>query len=112
MFVRSNQSPACSFAIRIGRRAFPALAVQTLLLAGCASPAFQGGSGASQDTDKRRSDALACTPSDERLTGWLGESMLLGLTVGGGPAVIESENAAKRRAFKKCMDARQSQPAS
>jgi hypothetical protein len=32
---------------------------------------------------------------------------LLGLTMGGGPAVIESGNAAERRAFKKCMDARQ-----
>ena len=111
MCVRSNISPACSFASRIGRIAFPALAVQTLLLAGCASPAFEGRAGASQEADKRRSDALACTPFDERLTGWLGESMLLGLTVGGGPAVIESENVAKRRAFKKCMDARQVQPA-
>src|SRR5688572_16449849 len=111
MFIRANQSTACSFAVRIGRRAFPALTVQALLLAGCASTAFESGSGTSQDMDKHRGDALACTPSDERLAGWLGESMLLGLTVGGGPAVIESENAAKRRAFKKCMDARQAQPA-
>ena len=65
---------------------------------------------ASDDSSKRRGDALACTASDEPFTSRLGESMLLGLTVGGGPAVIESENAAKRRAFKRCMDSRQAKP--
>ena len=88
-----------------------ALVIQTLLVAGCVSPAFERRSVASDDASKRRVGTLACTQPDDRLNGWLGESMLLGLTVGGGPAVIESENAAKRRAFKKCMDARQAKPA-
>ena len=84
-----------------------ALIVQALLLAGCASPALERNSAASDDASKRRTDALACSAAHEPLTGLLGESMLLGLTVGGGPAVIESVNAARRKAFKKCMDARQ-----
>ena len=83
------------------------MVVQSLVLAGCASSAFER---SPDDASSRPTDVSACTASAEPLTGWLGESMLMGLTVGGGPAVIESGNAAKRRAFKKCMDARQVKP--
>ena len=98
---------ACSPAGGNGRRGLSVLLAQALLLAGCASPALERGPVASEDASNRRIDTSACSASDERLTGLLAESMLLGLTVGGGPAVIESGNAAKRRAFKKCMDAGQ-----
>ena len=106
----SNEPFACPFATQNDRRCIAVLVVQALLLAGCASPAFERSQVASDDASKRRNDALTCTGSDERLTGWLAEAMLMGLTVGGGPAVIESENAVKRKAFKKCMDARQTKP--
>ena len=96
---------ACSPAGGNGRRVLSVLLAQALLLAGCASSSLERAPVAAEDASKRRNDALACSASDERLSGLLAESMLLGLTVGGGPAVIESGSAAKRRALKKCMDA-------
>ena len=91
------------------QRGLSALLAQALL-AGCASPPLGTGSAASEEASKRGNDSWACSASNEPLTGLLGESMLLGLTVGGGPAVIESGNAANRKAFKKCMEARRTEP--
>ena len=87
-----------------------ALIGHALLLAGCALPAAERNWVASDDADKRLSDSLACSKSEEPVTAWLGESMLLGLTVGAGPALIESGSAAKRKNFEKCMEARRSHP--
>ena len=110
MLTLSNKPLPCSPGPQSGRKVLTAFVLQSVLLAGCASPAFERSQVASDDASRRRSDAVACTATDEPVSGWLAQSMLLGLTVGGGPAVIESENAAKRRAFKKCMDARQAKP--
>ena len=86
------------------------LVVQALLLVGCASTASKQAQVATDGASQRPVDPSACAAADGRLTGWLGESMLLGMTFGGGPAVIESENAAKRRAFNRCMKAQRGEP--
>jgi hypothetical protein len=83
-----------------------ALISHGLLLAGCALPATERRLVASEDADKLHADSLACTQSEDHLTAWLAESMLAGLTVGAGPAVIESGTAAKQKNFEKCMNAR------
>jgi hypothetical protein len=110
MLTLSNKPLAGSPAPQSGRKTLTAFVLQSILLAGCASSAIERSPVASDDASRRRSDTVACTRSDEPVSGWLAQSMLMGLTVGGGPAVIESGNAAKRRAFKKCMDARQAKP--
>jgi hypothetical protein len=108
MLFLSNEPPARLLAVLSCRGASTAMVMQALVLAGCASPAFERTSAASDD--ERRIDAATCSTHHEPLTGLLGESMLLGMTFGGGRAVIESENAANRKAYKKCMDARQAKP--
>ena len=111
MLTLSSKPLPGSPAPQSGRKILTAFVLQLILLAGCASSAIERSQVASDDASRRRSDTVACTRSDEPVSGWLAQSMLLGLTVGGGPAVIESGNAAKRRAFKKCMDGRQAKPA-
>ena len=106
MHFRLNEHVASPAGVRQSRRGAVALMANVLLLAGCASQALSYKQVAADDASKRRTDVLACPAYTGALTGHLAESMLMGLTVGGGPAVIESENAAKRRASKKCMDAR------
>jgi hypothetical protein len=112
MLFLSNQPSVHRVAARSRRRVYSVWIAQVLLLAGCASPTLDRNASASEDASKRRSDALACKGSYEPLTGLLSESMLLGLTMGGGPAVIESGNAARRKSFQQCMDARRGQPVS
>ena len=107
MLTLSNKTLPGSPAPKSGQKILTAFVLQSILLAGCASSAVERSQGVSDDASRRRRDAVACTATDEPVSGWLAQSMLLGLTVGGGPAVIESGNAEKRRAFKKCMDARQ-----